>query len=181
MLNLADWAAQNPCCYISSQGSSGHCSDPASRGPIAAVTLLSGCSLGSGFYNTSPFMEPECPLFRAPHPGPKSWIWLAITRAGLLLLYAHLWVLNHNFDFYHWGSTAAVPHPILQVLNCGFVPTALELNCCYFVNVPWGQRQNLDPPSPGCAAIATCHLCPSYCCTLLSQGLCQCCVTSPSP
>lgn len=93
----------------------------------------------------------------------------------------HLWVLNHNFNFYHWGSTAALPHPIFRVLNCGFVPTALELNCCYSVNVPWGQRQNLDPPSPGCAAIATCHLGPSYCCTLLSQGLCQCYVTSPSP
>lgn len=178
MLNLADWDAQNPCCYISSQGSSGHCSDPASRGPIAAVTLLSGIRILQHLtiygtrVPTALCTTPKSQVvdLTCHHQG-----WAAATLCPTSES------LNHNFDFYHWGSTAAVPHPILRVLNCGFVPTSLELNCCYYVNVPWGQRQNLEPPSPRYAIIATCHLGPSYCCTLLSQGLCQCCVTSLSP
>lgn len=126
MLNLADWAAQNPCCYISSQGRGGHCSDSASEAPL----LLCLCSMGALW--DQDFTTPHHVWNQSAHCSvhhtqvPSHGFDLPSLGMGCCYSIPHLWVLNHNSDFYHWGGTAAVPHPFLWVLSCGFVPISLE-------------------------------------------------------
>lgn len=110
------------------------------------------------------------------HPQvPSSGFDLSLPGLGCCCAMPHPWLLSSDFDFSSSGQNCCCSASTPGVLNHGFVPTSLELNRCHSVNAPWGQSQDLDSSFPGCTANA------SYCCTLLSQSLCQGWVPQPRP
>ena len=115
-------------------------------------------SLGSWCHSISPLMGVKLLLLSVP----ASRVLQLLSAGPRCCFLFHSWILSHGIACHHWATLIQ-----LCVLPFGSWVMALTWHCWGYAAaalypVPWSQRQDFDPPSPGCAVAAPprwCHYC----------------------